>query len=179
MYPLGAVTALCDPRTSKAWVGSGGGFLFMVTSSRIPSLWDISRGVPDIPMHCAVSSHTRHPVEYPALSFSLSVSSPLCVLHSRSRCRHISAEKAHMHTCSFQKGAQYIAAGTYHFHATGLITNVYEREPVSVTGSNHNKRAQVSEELVRGVTNLLKVCQTLQKKNASGLKSKPPLLTLQ
>lgn len=65
-----------------------------------------------------------------------------------------------------------IAAGTYRFHATGLITNVYEREPVSVTGSNHNKRAQVSQELVRGVTNLLKVCH-IPKKNASGLKSKP------
>lgn len=54
-----APPALCDPLTSKAWVGSGGGdgFLFMVTSSRIPSLWDTTGGVPDIPIHCTVSSH--------------------------------------------------------------------------------------------------------------------------
>lgn len=55
-----AARSLCDPLTSKGWVGSGGGegFLFMVTSSRIPSLQDSSGGVPDIPIHRTVSSHT-------------------------------------------------------------------------------------------------------------------------
>lgn len=63
---------------------------------------------------------------------------------------------------------QYIPVGTYHFHATRVITYVYQQEPVSVTGSSHNKRVQVSEAAVitaacvnaRGVMNPLKVCHT-------------------
>lgn len=42
----GGASALRDPPTSKVWAGSGGG----VTGSRIPSLWDPCRGVPDIPI---------------------------------------------------------------------------------------------------------------------------------
>lgn len=71
---------------------------------------------------------------------------------------------SHTHTqcfVSFQKGAQHIAAGMHHFHAIRLITNAYEQEPVTVTGSSHNKRVPVSEKLARGVTNLLKVCHVL------------------
>lgn len=141
--------------TSKAWVGSGGGdgFLFMVTSSRIHSLWDISRGVPDIPMRCVVDSHTCRPVECPALFLSFSTTPPnptVCLSHTHAQC-----------FVSFQKGAQHIAAGTHHFHATRLITTAYEQEPATVTGSSHNKRVPVSEKLVRGVTNLLKVCHVL------------------
>lgn len=74
----------------------------------------------------------------------------VCLSHSHAQC-----------FVSFQKGAQHIAAGTHHFHATKLITNAYEQEPATVTGSSHNKRPPVSEKLVRGVTNLLKVCHVL------------------
>lgn len=91
-------------------------------------------------------THTRCPVEYPALSFSFSVSSP-CVFHSHSHCLHGGSRRSTHARSPCQKDVQYIPVGTYHFHATGLITYVYQQEPASVTGSSHNKRVQVSEDL--------------------------------
>lgn len=67
-------------------------------------------------------------------SASVSPSPPPCVFQSHSHCLHIST--------------QYVPVGTYHFHAAGVITYVYQQEPASVTGSSHNKRVQVSEDLV-------------------------------
>lgn len=96
----------------------------------------------------SVHTHTdtRCPVEYPALSFSFSVSLP-CVLQSHSHCLCISSKKCTDTHLSIQKAVQYIPVGTYRFHTTVVITYVYQQESMSVTSSTPNKRIQVSEDL--------------------------------
>lgn len=94
------------PLTSKVWVGSGGGdgFLFMVTGSRIPSLWDPCRAEPDIPI---VQLKNRG-------------SAPISLSEEEEKKEKRSAR-------SFRRRAQRLAAGTDRFHATGLITNVFQQ----------------------------------------------------
>lgn len=94
------------PLTSKVWVGSGGGdgFLFMVTGSRIPSLWDPCRAEPDIPI---VPRKNRG-------------GAPISLSEEEAR-------KKKKRACSFRRSAQCFAAGTDCFHATGLITNVFQQ----------------------------------------------------
>lgn len=105
----------CDPLTSKAWVGPGGGegFLFRVTPSRIPSRWDASGDVPDIPAHCRVSPHTQ--TRYVQLNAPLRFSPTVTANHQR--VRRLPAFTASIH----------------HRGVTGLIICIYEQDSGSVT----------------------------------------------
>lgn len=78
----------------------------MVTGSRIPSLWDPCRGP-------ARRSH-RAPLKTAA---ALCSGSP----------KQTGKRKKKRRACSFRRSAQRIAAGANRFHATGLITNVFQQ----------------------------------------------------
>lgn len=90
----------------------------MVTSSRIPSLRDTSGGVPDIPIHCVVSSHILSVQFNSQQSPSIPPDSYKCALQSHSHASRrytlVLPERHIAHLCEHVS-----------LHAAGAVRHVY------------------------------------------------------